>query len=175
MVTIHKSKKETLKQELELNQKVLKPKLRKFLVDYQVKQAKDHATKENKERKKLSSSQEIIDRATQLSQKALLDLKLWKTIAPVLDMPWTRQGTTTPAMIKDMNTDISGFAYYLTREYRNYLLLKRMAHGYRNPMDETNLEYFWLKCQQDLRLLLEADRRRKAKGNSGIILLDKPN
>jgi len=162
----------TEKKELETNKKI-KPILRKYLIDSQVKKAGETAKEEKKEKKEMLASTDIIERAKNVSMKALLELKLWEKFPPTIEMAWTKTGASTEEQVKDMNIDISGFAYYLVREYRNYLKLRNAKMGYRNPMDIEHIEFFWIKCQQDLKLLLEADRRRKMAGNAGVILLDK--
>lgn len=92
-------------------------------------------------------------------------------------MQWISKGWGTPELVREMHADVAGFAYGLVLEYEeNYVPLRNTAsRGYLNPMDEDNLVFFWQKWNNDLRKLVEADRRRTALGNAGSILVDGPS
>lgn len=155
--------------ELELN-RTIKPKLRKFLIDKQVESASATSKQESEERKEMLKSEDIILQAEKLSKLAFFKFKLWQKIPPALEMTWLQKGASDENLIKEQNVDISGFAFYLVREYRNYLKLRNFGKGYRNPMSEEHLEFYWAKCQADLTLLIKADMLRKKAGNAGIII-----
>jgi hypothetical protein len=152
--------------------KDIKPKLRKYLIDTQVENAKK-VTKEKKEiNDKLLSNEEITKRMSKLSCIAFFELRLWIDNPPAIDMPWLREGSGQPEFQADMNLDLAGFATYLLREYYgNYLTLK--GKDYPNPLQEENLKFFWDKMNVDLRLLFKADLLNQKKGNKGAVVFKK--
>lgn len=152
--------------------KKLKPKLRKFLINTQVQKAAETANEQKKEQEALLSSDEIIQRAAHLAAICFYERRLWKQYPPSVEMKWLQEGWGTPALQQEMQADMAGFTTYLVREYRTYLQLRNTAKkGYLSPLDEKNLAFFWQKFNADLRLLIEADRRRVALGNQGVILV----
>jgi hypothetical protein len=155
--------------DLETVQKI-KPKLRKFLIDSQRKRAQEVAEATQKENKELLASDEIIKRASQLASQALLEKTIWQRIRPYLPMNWTTMGSNTPELAREMHSDIAGFATYLVRENNNYMKLRTTGKGYPNPMQESNIEFFWSKFNADLKLLIEAETRRVKAGNASVIL-----
>lgn len=170
---IVKPKNEEEKKDLEIN-KVIKPKLQKFVIDQQVNKAKETALQGIKDNKEMLSDDQIKIQCAKLSLKAFSELKLWKTRGFALDTPWIIKGLVTDDMVRHFMEDVSGFSSFLLREYyTNYLKLKDSADkGYRNPLNEDNLPFFWDKFNGDIKLLLIAEQRRKNLGNAGIILPD---
>lgn len=159
------------------NNKVLKPKLAKFLIDAQRAKAEEVSKQKTEDDKWLLSSNEVIERAGHLACVALLQMKIWQTMPPFLSMEWTIKGTNQQQYAQEMHQDISGFATYLCREYNTFIKFKASGKGYPNPMQEEQISFFWAKFNADLKLLIEAERRRVAAGNTSVILHthDKPS
>jgi hypothetical protein len=152
--------------------KDIKPKLKKYLIDTQVKNAEKVSKEKKKENEQLLSNEQIAERMFQLSKIAFFELRVWVDSPPALDMPWLRDGSGRPEFQADMNLDLGGFATYLLREYYgNYLPLK--DKDYPNPLLEENLKFFWDKMNVDLRLLFKADLINQKKGNKGAVMLNK--
>lgn len=172
MANITKSKTQIEKTELEQNKKI-KPKLRKFVIEGQRKRAEEVAKAKTKEENIMLASEEVIQRASKLATKALLGDRIWQRIPPLLEWRWTRFSLSaqTPQTQTEMNSDIAGFATYLVREYRNFLTLgKTTSRGYLSPLDDKNIEFFWSKFNADLKLLIDAEMNRVKKGNASVIL-----
>ena len=157
--------------------KRIKPKLRKFLIDTQVSQAGKTATQQKVKQEKLLSHDDVLQQAERLAKLAYFKLRVWREHPPYFPMQWISKGWGTPELVKEMNGDVAGFAFGLVLEYEeNYTPLLRTAkRGYLNPMDEKNLVFFWQKWNHDLAKLVETDRRRKALGNAGVVLVGDPN
>jgi len=153
--------------------KKIKPKLRQFLIDTQVNQAGKTARQQQVKKEKLLSHDDVLKQAEYLSKIAYFKLRVWREHPPYFQMHWIRKGWGTPELVREMNGDVAGFAYGLVLEYEeNYTPLLRTAkRGYLNPMDERNLVFFWQKWNHDLRVLVETDRRRKALGNAGVVIV----
>jgi hypothetical protein len=156
--------------------KQIKPRLRKFLIDTQVQQASKTASQQKVKQEKLLSHDDLLKQAESLAKIAYFKLRVWREHPPYFAMQWITKGWGTPELVKEMNGDVAGFAYGLILEYEeNYLKQRRTAtRGYLNPMDEKNLVFFWQKWNQDLRVLVETDRRRKALGNAGVVIVGDP-
>jgi hypothetical protein len=158
--------------------KKIKPALRKFVVDEQVRKAETTAKEQKEEKVKEMSRDDVIHRASQLAVMAFLEKKFWQ-IAPLpFEMAWATGKTfggktlTTLESQNEMNIDISGFASFLVGEYTR-MEKDIKALRYRNPLQEENLSFFWNKFLMDLRLLIKADSARVAAGNQGAIVQEK--
>lgn len=169
MTNIIKGKKDQIKRDQELVKKI-KPKLKKFVIDQQVQNAAKVAEEKKEEEKLLLQSNEVINRAGKLACIAMLDKKLWQQMPSYFEMKWTKLGPTSEELIREMQGDIGGFATFLVREYNTYLKYHAVGRGYPNPMQDEHLVWFWAKFNADLRLLVEADKRRIADGNNGAIV-----
>jgi len=176
MPNVLPSKKDTDKRDRALV-KQIKPKLRKFLIDTQVSQAGKTAKQQKVKQEKLLSHDDVLKQAEYLSKIAYFKLRVWREHPPYFQMHWISKGWGTPELVKEMQADVAGFAYGLVLEYEeNYTPLQRTAkRGYLNPMDEKNLVFFWQKWNHDLRVLVETDRRRRALGNAGVVIVGDPN
>lgn len=171
MKNIVRSEKEIAKKELEQNKKI-KPHLQKFVIDLQRKKAAETTAEKKKEDDAILAAQDVINRASQLSTIAMFRDKLWQTYPPTLDMAWTHN---TEYLESEVSTDVTGFALYLVKEYRNYLREVNSPNSYPNPMQEENLIFFWNKMNADMQLLIAAEKLSIAKGNkSKIISYAKP-
>ena len=172
MPAIVKGKKLQLTDDL-AQAKRLKPKLRKFVIDSQVQQAATTAHETKSEQDALLTSDDIINRASNLACIAFYVKSFWKEYPPAVEMKWLTAGWSTPDLQREMHTDIAGLATYLVREYRTYLREHKTAkRGYPNPLSDDNLLFFWQKFNADLRLLIDAGRRRIALGNAGVVIVD---
>lgn len=148
--------------------KKVKPKLQKWLIDKQVREARETAIRQQKEKDE-QLNEIVIRRASLLSLISFKERKLFLEEMPPIEMGWIKRGLLTVADQNEQNIDIAGFATYLVKEYRNYALLKdNTKRGYLNPLDDKNLKYFWHKFCSDLRVLFSANSRFEAKGNKGI-------
>jgi len=176
---IIKSKTQEEKEELETNKKI-KPHLRKFVMDYQRNKAKQTAeekfAREEKLNKMQAEMEAVVHRAKALSLIAFTQKKVWKQHPPYFEMKWLTSLTVTPELEQAQKIDMWGFAQYLTREYfSNYLKEQDSEKGYPNPMKEENLEWFWVKFNADLKLLIKAEMQSVAKGNKSNIIVTKEN
>lgn len=155
--------------------KKIKPQLRKFVIDQQVSQAAENIKKDQEEAKKLTQMEtefrEVIKRAQKLARIALLDKRIWQQYPPALSTEWMVSGAFTVQQQREQQMDVWAFARYLVKEYfSNYLEHHTDKAGYPNPMGETQLTWFWLKFNADLRLLIKADAQRVAAGNEPVVL-----
>lgn len=166
MANVIKSDKTIEKEELKQNKKI-KPHLQKFVIDLQRKKAEETAREKKVEDDAMLGAQDIIERSSQLSAIALFKDKLWKDYPPTLEMAWTNKAEYEES---EVNVDVSGFAFYLVREYRNFLREVNSEHGYPNPMVEQNLPFFWNKMNADMKLLIAGEKLRVAKGNKSKII-----
>ena len=153
----------------------IKPKLRKFVIDQQVSKAAENIKAQQDQEKKLTQMEaefrEVIKRAQKLARIALLNTRIWRQYPPALSTEWMTSGAFTVAQQREQQMDIWAFARYLVKEYfANYLEHQNDKAGYPNPMDETQLTWFWLKFNADLRLLIKADAKRVEAGNEPVVL-----
>ena len=153
--------------DMELAQKI-KPKLRKAVIHKIVSTAEENFKKKQEEDKKLNDKTNA-NRAAQLACIALFQERVWEKIQPYFVMEWLKKGHGTPALQKEMEDDVIGFATFLDREYQNYLNLRNTGKGYPNPFAETNLLWFWAKFNVDLKLLVEGDQSLIKHGKKGVV------
>jgi hypothetical protein len=158
--------------------KKLKPELRKFVVNEQIRKAKQTAEAEKKEREEKLSRSDIINRCSQLAVIAYLDKKYWEQAPLPFEMAWVTGKSFSGKVLNDqerqneLQIDVSGFSKYLLEEYI-HMEKDIKALRYRNPLQEENLPFFWNKFLMDLRLLIKADSARVAMGNKGAIVQEK--
>jgi hypothetical protein len=163
--------KEKLERDRQLVNKI-KPKLRKF-VGKKVLEATQRGIEAKAEQRKVLVLESLIRRGCEVAYIALVNKRIWEKIPPYMEMKWTRAVVITEALRRERDEDIAGFGSYLAREYLNYVKLKDTTkRGYLNPMNEENIIFFWSKFNADLRLLIEADKRRIALGEKGIVIAD---
>lgn len=159
------------KKELEINRTIIKPKLKKYLIDKQVKQASETTAQKKKDTERFVSREDVLKAATKLSMKAFFDIRIWERKPPIVSMKWLIAGTETAELQREMKSDIAGFSTYLVREYYQFIDLKDgTKRGYLNPLQEDNLMFFWGKFNIDLSLLIAADKKRIQAGNAGLII-----
>lgn len=151
---------------------LIKPKLKKFAIDLQIKNA-EKVTKEKRAVDKIILSNDYVQKEmSRLAFIAFFELRLWVESPPVLEMAWLKEGSSKPEHQAEMNLDLAGFATFLLREYYgNFQTLK--YKDYPNPIQQENLSFFWDKMNVDLKLLIKADLLSQKKGNQGAVVLHK--
>lgn len=157
--------------------KEIKPKLQKFVIDQQNRDAeqtvKEQVEYEAKIKRLESLAKDVIKRAEKLSALCFLEKRLWREHPPAVTMSWLGTVVFSKERELEAKQDMWAFTRYLFNEYfKNYMEHSNDRAGYPDPMKEENLLFFWNKFNADLLLLIAADKRRVDAGNKGVVLAD---
>jgi hypothetical protein len=101
MASILPSKQDSRKHNQALVKKI-KPKLRKFLIDTQTRQASETARQQKVQKEKLRSHSDILAQAEQLSKIAYFKLRVWKEHPPYFEMHWISKGWGSPELVEEL-------------------------------------------------------------------------